>query len=151
MKWVLFGSIALLMVGLVFFIALAVMSQTEPKNLGLSKGLLQACPDSPNCVCSETHRQQDALHFIQPIPANDKTWKDLQENIIKEGGIIQKRDENYVHATFTSSIFHYVDDVECRYDRTAKLIHVRSASRVGHSDLGANRKRIETLRLRLHP
>ena len=55
---------------------------------------------------------------------------------------------NHITATFTSLIFRFVDDVDfiVREDGT---IDVRSASRVGHSDLGANRRRIEDLRERL--
>jgi uncharacterized protein (DUF1499 family) len=54
--------------------------------------------------------------------------------------------ENYIHATFTSRIFRFVDDVEFYFMRDAPVIHVRSASRVGYSDLGVNRKRVEKIR-----
>ena len=52
----------------------------------------------------------------------------------------------YIHAECTSLIFRFVDDVEFLLDEEKYLIHVRSASRVGYSDLGVNRKRIETIR-----
>ena len=55
-------------------------------------------------------------------------------------------DRTYLHAEFTSRFMHYVDDVEFLYDQAAGLVHVRSASRVGYSDLGVNRKRIESIR-----
>jgi uncharacterized protein (DUF1499 family) len=54
--------------------------------------------------------------------------------------------ENYLYAEFTSALMGYVDDVEFLVDSTAKVIHVRSASRLGQSDLGVNRKRIEEIR-----
>ncbi|HEY9596037.1 MAG TPA: DUF1499 domain-containing protein, partial [Cyanophyceae cyanobacterium] len=40
----------------------------------------------------------------------------------------------------------FVDDVEFFLDDNANVIQVRSASRLGESDLGVNRKRIETIR-----
>jgi uncharacterized protein (DUF1499 family) len=58
----------------------------------------------------------------------------------------------YIHAEFTSAFFRFVDDVEFYFDDKAKTLHVRSASRIGRSDFGVNRKRIEELRSRfLHP
>jgi uncharacterized protein (DUF1499 family) len=40
----------------------------------------------------------------------------------------------------------FVDDLEIRIDSTQKVIHIRSASRVGYSDMGVNRKRTELLK-----
>ena len=57
---------------------------------------------------------------------------------------IRSREEHYLHAEFTSRIFRFVDDVEFLLEDG--IIHVRSASRVGRWDLGANRARIEDIR-----
>lgn len=126
---------------------LSLLSRQAPE-LGLVDGKLKPCPDSPNCVCSEG-TQDDALHFITPISVSsahaDAEWKGLIEAIQSRGGRIVQQSDVYLHATFTSSIFRFVDDVEARLDRDAGLMHLRSASRVGRSDLGANRKRIEGL------
>jgi uncharacterized protein (DUF1499 family) len=59
---------------------------------------------------------------------------------------IVKTEDTYIHAEFTSAIFRFVDDVEFYLDDTAKTIHMRSASRVGKSDFGVNRKRMEKVR-----
>ena len=59
---------------------------------------------------------------------------------------IMTNDPHYIHVECTSLIFRFVDDVEFLFDEDKKLIHVRSASRVGYSDLGANRKRVEAIR-----
>ena len=61
------------------------------------------------------------------------------------GGSIQAEKADYLAATFTSSIFRFVDDLEIRIDTGQKMIHVRSASRIGHGDGGVNRKRVEHL------
>jgi uncharacterized protein (DUF1499 family) len=62
------------------------------------------------------------------------------------GGTIQTEQADYLAATFPSPLFGFVDDLEIRFNPTAGLIHMRSASRVGRGDMGVNRKRIETLK-----
>ena len=62
---------------------------------------------------------------------------------------ITEATSTYIHAEFTSLVFRFVDDLELLLDSEAGVIHVRSASRVGRSDLGANRRRVEDLRRRL--
>ena len=59
--------------------------------------------------------------------------------------IVTKTD-NYLHAEATSQLLRFVDDLEIRVDEAERLIHIRSASRVGHSDLGVNRQRVESIR-----
>ncbi|MEN6507422.1 MAG: DUF1499 domain-containing protein, partial [Smithella sp.] len=56
--------------------------------------------------------------------------------------------EDYLHAEAKSLIFRFVDDVEFYFPANEKIIHVRSASRVGYSDMGVNRKRVEEIRKR---
>jgi uncharacterized protein (DUF1499 family) len=55
-------------------------------------------------------------------------------------------DDHYIHAEFTSAFFRFVDDVEFYFDSEAKIIHMRSASRIGYSDFGVNRERLEKVR-----
>ena len=57
--------------------------------------------------------------------------------------------DTYLHAEFTSLLFRFVDDLELLVDDEAGVVHVRSATRIGASDLGANRRRVENLRRRL--
>jgi uncharacterized protein (DUF1499 family) len=75
------------------------------------------------------------------------SWKRLQQII---AGLPRTRiisvDERYLHVEMTSAFFRFVDDVEFLLDPEAGVIHVRSASRLGYSDLGVNRKRIEGIR-----
>jgi uncharacterized protein (DUF1499 family) len=131
---------------LVILIALFVLGQLSRSGNapGLVNGKLQPCPDSPNCVCSEY--SSDGKHFIAPIDAGDVTMMTLQQAITELGGTIETDAENYVAATFRSPLFGFVDDLEIRVDSVNDNFQVRSASRVGHSDLDANRKRVERLR-----
>ena len=122
----------------------------RPQNLGVRDGKLAPCPNTPNCVCSQS---SDAEHTIEPLTYNStptEAMADLKTAIqaMKKTQIITE-DKNYLYAEFTSAIIGFVDDVEFYLDEDAKLIHVRSASRLGQSDLGVNRKRIETIRTKL--
>ncbi|MDX8408521.1 MAG: DUF1499 domain-containing protein [Mariprofundales bacterium] len=126
-------------------IMLAIQSQQTPA-LGLIENQLRPCPSSPNCVCSEGSNT-NTVHYIAPIADNhDNQWSVLTNAITKLGGTITSNDGQYLHATFSSKTFHFIDDLEARRDTTHRLIHWRAASRVGHSDLGVNRQRVETLR-----
>ncbi|HEY5717459.1 MAG TPA: DUF1499 domain-containing protein, partial [Motiliproteus sp.] len=70
----------------------------------------------------------------------------LQQSIEAQGGVLVRVQDDYLAATFTSSLFGFVDDLEARLELDKQQIQLRSASRVGHSDLGANRTRVELLR-----
>lgn len=123
----------------------------QPPSLGLVAGHLRDCPVSPNCVSSEVAKN-DAEHYIKPFSVRDgKTWSIMVSAIERTGGHIMVNDGHYLHATFTSRLFRFVDDVEAQLDEADGVIHIRSASRVGHSDLGINRKRIESIRIHMQP
>ncbi|MDQ6956078.1 MAG: DUF1499 domain-containing protein, partial [Mariprofundaceae bacterium] len=87
----------------------------------------------------------DAQHFIKAIAGNDKIWARFKRVITEQGGHVEIAKDDYMHITFSTPIFHYVDDVEARFDRGEGLIHIRSASRIGRSDFGVNRKRVEAI------
>lgn len=145
MVWLLNTIEVLLLVGLIVYVAMAMQSQRDVEDIGLQQGKLRPCSDSPNCVCSEQHSQSSEQHALAPINAGYGTWEKLAKIIIRQGGDIQQDDGSYLHATFTSPVLRFVDDVELRLDEDQGLIHIRSASRVGHSDFGANRKRVERI------
>ncbi|MBD2297415.1 DUF1499 domain-containing protein [Nostoc sp. FACHB-190] len=119
----------------------------RPNNLGVNNGRLAACPNSPNCVSSQS---TDAIHQIAPLTFNTSP----EEAIANLKSIIQSlprttiitETPDYLYAEFKSALMGFVDDVEFYLDREANIFHVRSASRLGQSDLGVNRKRIETIR-----
>jgi len=112
-----------------------------PQNIGVQDGRLTSCPDSPNCVSSYA---TDETHSIEPLVAElnqiERVLLELDEANIVDAGA------NYLYAEFTSGIMGFVDDVEFFYDPDNGITHVRSASRVGYGDMGANRNRIEAIR-----
>lgn len=136
--------LALVAAGIVYFFVLGTQSKQQP-SLGLKDGKLANCPNKPNCICSEEGAITKTP--IEPLNTTDKTQ--LKQAIEATGGVIHQEQDNYITATYTSKIFNFVDDVELRIDIDAGVTHIRSASRVGHSDLGANEKRVEAIRVSL--
>jgi len=112
-------------------------------------GHLAPCPGSPNCVSSEDSLQDSHIAPIAFTGSASDAWQTLQEQILEMGGQIEEVDGFFLHATFRSSLFRFTDDVSSRLDVENNCIHIRSASRVGYSDFGVNRKRVEELRRRL--
>jgi uncharacterized protein (DUF1499 family) len=114
---------------------------------GLVSGTLAPCPDKPNCVSSEAG--EDADHQIAPLDYSaaspEEAWSKIEQVIKELGGEVAIVNDGYIAATFSSSLFKFIDDVECRLDAPKNQIQIRSASRVGHSDLGVNRKRAEEI------
>ena len=89
---------------------------------------------------------QQALDFLLEGSGLKYEFTSVDVVIIKEGGgEVSVAREEYIAATFSVSLFGFIDDVECRLDTSKNRIHIRSASRVGHSDLGVNKKRAETM------
>ena len=120
-------------------------SGTRPTNLGVKSGNLADCPSSPNCVNSQSTNPQSQ---IDPLPL--VSISDLKKVIeTMERTTIIKATDSYLYAEFKSKLMGYVDDVEFYLDPAANVIQVRSASRLGQSDLGVNRQRIATIRQKL--
>jgi uncharacterized protein (DUF1499 family) len=113
---------------------------------------LPLCLKSPNCVSSQAITL-DKQHFIAPFKIRgnpDKAWAELKKCFVNQSRlIITHETDDRLHAEATSLLLRFVDDIEAILDKEARLIHIRSASRVGYSDFGVNRKRIEALRLQL--
>lgn len=119
----------------------------QPDNLGISDGRLAACPDSPNCVSSY---EPTGSHRIDSI-AFTGTLEETRAKLMAALGAIPRvmivtEEPTYIHATTRSRLMGYVDDNEFHLDEAAGVIHVRAAARIGQSDLGANRSRIEGIR-----
>jgi uncharacterized protein (DUF1499 family) len=121
----------------------------HPSQIGVTGARLHACPDSPNCVSSQS---SDKQHAIEPLRYSGSAESAMRQLIEAVHGMKRARvvtvDDHYVHVEFTSFLFRFVDDVEFLLDEEEKTIHLRSASRIGYSDLGVNRKRAEAIRSR---
>jgi uncharacterized protein (DUF1499 family) len=121
-------------------------SWKRPDNLGVTNGKLAACKRTPNCVSSQADAA-DAEHYIPPIPFRGNAMQAIRDTVLSlPDTTIIRDDASYLYAEFRTRFLRYVDDVEFFYDAAAAVIHVRSASRLGRRDFGANRKRVEQLR-----
>jgi uncharacterized protein (DUF1499 family) len=125
-------------------------SGKRPDTLGVKEGKLAACPATPNCVSSQA---ADADHKVEAIAYTTSASEALAKvkSVVgsMERSAIVNEGSNYLYAEFTSGLMGFVDDVEFYIDDNANVIHVRSASRLGQSDLGVNRKRVEEIRAKL--
>ena len=117
-------------------------------DVGLEDGRLRACPSSPNCVCSDV--EPGSAAHVEPFPVPEGVEPAAAfaglVRLVDERASIASREPDYVHAVFKTRLMRFRDDFEARLAPEDRLIHVRSASRLGYSDLGANRRRVEELR-----
>lgn len=135
------------MLALTFILTACSTNQTI--KTGVSSDRLSPCPKSPNCVSSLS---EDKSHQVDPLTYS-ASLEEAREKLISviksmKRSEIVTAEKNYIHATFTSFLFRFVDDVEFSLDDETKVINVRSASRAGYSDLGVNRRRVEEIRKR---
>lgn len=140
----------------VFFISLLILaglvllgyhSQKQPPKTQPQEKLA-FCASSLNCVCSEC--PQAGAHYVEAIELPEKRpMPDLDkavEVVTAMGGEITLQTPGYIAATFKSRLFGFVDDFELRLDHEAHRLHIRSASRVGISDMGENKRRVQRFR-----
>lgn len=128
----------------VVLIAMSIMSQYGGSH-GLFKGKLQACKETPNCICTEEFDNKNAEPIDIRGVETATAWEALKRVVIATGGKIESDDGKYLWATYTTPVLRFVDDFEARLDEQQSVIHLRSASRVGHGDMGVNKKRIENI------
>ncbi|MEO8166465.1 MAG: DUF1499 domain-containing protein [Betaproteobacteria bacterium] len=129
---------------------MGLFSGSRPADLGEKYGVLKAPPSTPNAVCSQAtggYHQIAPLTYKGTLEQAMKALKAIVENTPHTQIVELKND--YLYAEFASALVGFVDDVEFYFPQNANIIDVRSASRLGYSDLGVNRKRIETIRAEL--
>jgi uncharacterized protein (DUF1499 family) len=118
-----------------------------PDEIGNDPSGLRSCPKSPNCVSSESKDEQHAIGPFHLKGDPKVSWPIIQDEIasIPKWRIVKATD-NYIHVECKSRIFRFIDDLELSFNSSTGIISIRSASRTGYSDFGANRRRVELLR-----
>ncbi len=123
-------------------------SGTKPTDIGVKSGQLKACPSSPNCISTQADKS-DEKHYMAPLSYTGtmEAAKTKLVGIINdmERTTITENSGAYIHSEFMTPTMKFVDDVEFYFDDANKVIHFRSASRKGYSDMGLNRKRMEAI------
>jgi uncharacterized protein (DUF1499 family) len=137
-----YGWLAFLALGLLGVLGCA---GQRPKNLGAKDGVLAACPASPNCVSSQAG---DTKHHVAPFVISgdpERAFANLKKVLeLRRDTTIVEQTPDYLRVELRTLLF--VDDGEFLLDRTHQNIQVRSASRIGYSDFGKNRSRMEEIR-----
>ena len=123
-----------------------IKNNITPKNMGVRDGKLAKMPNSPNAVSSQTdieNKKVEPLKFSGDLEATRSKIIKIVNNY--EGTDIIINEKNYIYAVFTTGGMKFKDDVEFYFDEDTNLIHYRSASRVGYSDMGLNKKRFNEI------
>lgn len=156
LTWLVVALVALAVLGVAAG-QLGFLQGQPPTDLGVKDGRLKAPSTRPNSVSSQAalfagHPMQQAA-MIAPLPlAGDvaSAMARLRAVVASQpGAVLVDQRGDYLYARFTTRLMHFVDDVEFWADPAAGVIQVRSASRLGHGDQGANRARIERIRMQL--
>lgn len=139
---------AVLLAGMAGLFALSLTAR-RPTGLGVTDRRLADCPPSPNCVCTQT---DDSSHWIAPLTYTGDSAAVIPRlrqivTAMPRTRVVQQTDD-FLYVEFRSAVFRFVDDVEFLLEPESGRVHFRSASRVGHSDLGVNRARMESIRSR---
>ncbi|MEZ4709519.1 MAG: DUF1499 domain-containing protein [Caldilineaceae bacterium] len=126
---------------------LVVIYSPRPDDLGVRNGQLRPCPDSPNCVSTFS---SDAEHAFEPLPYTMPTAQ-LHDHLLAilntmPRATIITNEPIYVHVELRTPMMGFVDDAEFYFDEANGVLHMRSGSRLGRSDLGVNRRNMEQIR-----
>ncbi len=158
LKWLLLTPLAL---GLLALIAaqMGLLRGQAPDNLGLREGKFKPPSKTENSVSSQAdlwpeHPQRDYARIAPLALVGDgaATLARIQDVVRgMRGAQVVKAEGDYLYATFSTPLMKYTDDVEFWFDRSAGVVQVRSASRLGRKDFGVNRARIEAIRQGLKP
>jgi uncharacterized protein (DUF1499 family) len=147
-------SYVVIAIGLVLAFVLwnnQIFAGSPPTNIGINNGKLTACPTTPNCINSQVSANDNQkiapIQLTGDTPAMMTKLKQVVQLMPRTK--IVKETNNYLYVEFSSKLMGFVDDVEFYFEPETKNIQVRSASRLGESDWGVNRQRIEEIRAQL--
>ena len=155
LKWIVI-VVLLLVVAAILAGRLGWLQGRAPADLGVRDGRLKPPARTPNSVRRQAalypdhprhaEAQVEPLRYVGDGAAAMARLKAVVEAM--PGAQVQRSEPGYLYATYTTPLMRYVDDVEFALDPAAGVIHVRSASRIGHGDQGLNRRRVEEIRER---
>ncbi|MCG6202267.1 DUF1499 domain-containing protein [Psychromonas antarctica] len=135
----------LILISIAFFGRIYYQNAQVP-NLGVNNGKLAEISSKPNNVSSQTDDENKKVATM-PFKKNQRQTMVALKKAVQQfgGGKIEKESDDYLYVIFTTSLMRYHDDVEFWLDAKNEVVHFRSASRAGHSDMGVNRQRWEKL------
>jgi uncharacterized protein (DUF1499 family) len=151
--WIAMATLIALPVVLVLAGQLGLLKGQAPDDLGVQSERLKAPSLTRNSVSSQAALHPDhpqrSYAQIDPLPLRGTPQDSmalLQRALAAEPGVrIVMSTEGYLRATATTQWLGFVDDLEFWLNPTQAVIEVRSASRLGREDFGANRSRLERI------
>lgn len=157
-KWLLLAAVGVTLAAIAAGQA-GLLAGAAPSDLGVRDGKLAPPATTPNSVSSQAglhpgHPQQAYARIAALTYSGDASaaMKRLAQAIRQMNGATIVRDQpDYLYVQFRTPWLGFVDDAEFWQEPATQLIQVRSASRIGKSDLGLNRQRIEAIRQRFQP
>ena len=155
-KWLLSAASALA-VGAIAVGQMGLLQGKAPVDLGVRQGKLKGLSATDNSVSSQADMYREHPQYTYSSIAPLAVRGDGPATMARLQGIVQGMDgaklittaPDYLYAQYTTRLMNYIDDVEFWFDPDNQVIQVRSASRLGKSDLGVNRQRIEAVRTAL--
>lgn len=126
---------------------MVMFSRAKPRGLGVTAGRLRDCPFSPNCVCSDATADTHRVPAFRLAMPPGEAWRAVRAAVkaLPRTRLVSIT-ADYLHAECRSALLGFVDDLELHLRPEAGVVAVRSASRLGYSDLGVNRARVDRLR-----
>ena len=134
-----------------FFLSMSIfIVSCGNSSIGVHNSKLRTCPTSPNCVSTAATEAKQKIAPFKIKKSVPEFWQELQQQIsaLPKAQIITA-DSDYLHAECRSKLFSFIDDLEFLIEPDRQTVSIRSAARLGYSDMGVNRKRVETLRKKL--
>jgi uncharacterized protein (DUF1499 family) len=120
-----------------------ILSQAEK----ISDMKLKECPDMPNCVSSQTQKSNQSVAPLSYSSTSEEALARIKKVLLTfPRAKLIEAEGPYLHVLFITPVFRFRDDVEVLVDEPAKVIHIRSASRLGYWDFGVNARRVEAIR-----
>lgn len=144
-------------IGMGFIVGVLLIGYLSIPSLGRQKGQREygddmqflPVPESPNCVMSMLPKDNEK--YVEPLSFSDGKVEEpiefMKDLMVEEfGAKVLYQNEKYLHVTVQTKLMRYIDDVEFIWDEESRVLQVRSCSRLGYSDLGVNRERVERMR-----
>ncbi|MFT5889708.1 MAG: hypothetical protein ACI9BO_002536 [Zhongshania sp.] len=130
----------------VLFLVRVFIEGNRVPELGVRDGKLAEISSKPNNVSSQADDPNKKVATLTFKDSPAETMNALKRAVADYGGgKIAAESEDYLYVIFTTSLMRYRDDVEFWLDVENKLVHFRSSSRAGYSDMGLNRKRYDSI------
>ncbi len=148
-------TIIVLVVVLLLAAQFGLLSGKQPNNIGVTSERLKPPSKTRNSVSSQAHLYTDHVQMqyasIEPLPFKNNNAANSMQVLISvlkntPGVTIVDAKPDYIYAHAKTKVLKFVDDVEFWVNPAKGVIDVRSASRLGREDFGANRVRVEAIR-----